>query len=164
MTQAKADPGMNIPDFRLSRDAFGRLVLGIDDRVYDSVAPVRSFPISAPDEGIALVGVDGSELIWIASMAELPEDTRRLLQDELASREFMPEISRIRHVSSFATPSRWQVETDRGDAVLLLKAEEDIRRLSASTLLIADAHGVQYLIRDVPALDKASRRMLDHFL
>ncbi|MGP1616047.1 MAG: cyanophycin metabolism-associated DUF1854 family protein, partial [Pollutimonas bauzanensis] len=130
----------------------------------DTIVPVRSFPISAPDEGIALVGADGSELVWIDSLADLPEDIRRLVEDELASREFMPEIRRIRHVSSFATPSRWQVETDRGEAVLLLKAEEDIRRLSGSTLLIADAHGVQYLVRDVAALDKASRRMLDHFL
>ncbi len=155
---------MNAQNFRLSRDPYGRLVLGIAGSVYDTVVPVRSFPISAPDEGIALVGADGSELVWIESMAALPEDTRHLLEDELASREFMPEIRRIRHVSSFATPSRWDLETDRGEAVLLLKAEEDIRRLSGTTLLIADAHGVQYLLRDMAALDKASRRLLDHFL
>ncbi|SHI07427.1 cyanophycin metabolism-associated DUF1854 family protein [Pollutimonas bauzanensis] len=163
MKQA-AQTTMHPQDFRLSRDPYGRLVLGIAGRVYDTIVPVRSFPISAPDEGIALVGADGSELVWIDSLADLPEDIRRLVEDELASREFMPEIRRIRHASSFATPSRWQVETDRGEAVLLLKAEEDIRRLSGSTLLIADAHGVQYLVRDVAALDKASRRMLDHFL
>lgn len=152
------------PHFHLSRDPHGRLVLTIEGHVYNAVAPVRSFPISAANEGIALVGTDGSELAWIENMAALPEDTRKLVEEELSSREFMPEIRRINQVSSFATPSRWQVETDRGAAVLLLKAEEDIRRLSATTLLIADAHGVQYLIRNVPALDKTSRRLLDHFL
>lgn len=161
MTQA---PNMNSYPFRLSRNAYGRLVLSLGERAYEDVTPVRSFPISAPNEGIALVGADGSELAWIDSLANLPPDIHRLLEDELASREFMPEIHRIRQVSSFATPSHWQVETDRGDAVLLLKAEEDIRRLSAARLLIADAHGVQFLIRDVTALDKASRRLLDHFL
>lgn len=155
---------MTIPNFQLSRDPHGRLVLEIDGRIHDTVVPVRSFPVSAANEGIALVGPDGAELAWIAHMADLPDDMRALLEDELSSREFMPEIKHIRHVSSFATPSRWQVETDRGAAVLLLKAEEDIRRLSSTTLLIADAHGVQYLIRDVPALDRTSRRMLDHFL
>lgn len=155
---------MSTPHFQLDRNPHGRLVLTIDGSVYDGVAPIRSFPISAANEGIALVGSDGSELAWIEDMAGLPEGVRKLLEEELSSREFMPEIHRIRHVSSFATPSRWQVDTDRGDAVLLLKAEEDIRRLSATTLLIADTHGVQYLIRDVPALDKASRRLLDHFL
>lgn len=161
MTQA---PNMNSYPFRLNRNSYGRLVLSLGERVYEDVTPVRSFPISAPNEGIALVGADGSELAWIDSLANLPPDIHRLLEDELASREFMPEIHRIRQVSSFATPSRWLVETDRGDAVLLLKAEEDIRRLSTARLLIADAHGVQFLIRDVAALDKASRRLLDHFL
>jgi hypothetical protein len=155
---------MSRNDFRLSRDPFGRLVLKIGYRVYDAVVPVRSFPISSPNEGIALVGADGAELVWIDSLEELSEDSRRLLEEELVSREFVPEIRRIRQVSSFATPSEWQVETDRGDAVLVLKAEEDIRRLSASTLLIADTHGVQFLVRDLLALDKISRRLLDHFM
>jgi hypothetical protein len=56
------------------------------------------------------------------------------------------------------------VETDRGDTDLVLKAEEDIRRLSPTTLLISDSRGIQFLIRDVPSLDKASRRILDRFL
>lgn len=151
-------------NFSLHRDPFGRLTLQLGEAVHTAVIPVRSFPVSAPQEGISLVDATGTELHWIASMLELPADTRILLEQELASREFMPEISRIRQVSNFATPSRWQVETDKGDTELLLKAEEDIRRLSATRLLIADAYGVQYLIRDVPALDRASRRLLDHFL
>jgi hypothetical protein len=155
---------MNRQDFTLNRDNFGRLSLTRDGKVYNAVVPVRSFPISAPGEGIAIVGANGVELAWMETLAELPRDTRMLIEEELAAREFTPEIHRIKDVSSFATPSRWHVETDRGNAVLLLKAEDDIRRLSTSRLLIADGHGVQYLIRDVSALDKASRKILDHFL
>lgn len=151
-------------DFQLSRDPFGRLVLAIGNRAYDAIVPVRSFPISDPSEGIALIGADGSELLWINSLADVPEEARHLIREELASREFIPEIRSIRHVSSFATPSHWQIETDRGDTELILKAEEDIRRLSASRLLILDNHSVQYLIRDVRTLDKNSRRILDRFL
>jgi len=55
-------------------------------------------------------------------------------------REFAPEITRIVSVSGFATPSVWQIETDRGRTELTLKAEEDIRRLAGRTrLLIASA-------------------------
>ena len=84
--------------------------------------------------------------------------------EELASREFVPEIRRIIEVSSFATPSTWQVETDRGRTSLVLKGEEDIRRLTQTTLMIADANGIQFLIRDIQALDKTSRKLLDRFL
>ena len=153
------------PDFRLTRNTFGRLVFAsADGAVHEGVVPVRAFPVAAPETGIALVSTDGHELAWIESLTDLPDDARMLVAEELASREFMPEVRRIRHVSSFATPSTWQVETDRGDTALVLKGEEDIRRLGATALLIADSHGVQYLIRDMQSLDKGSRRILDRFL
>jgi hypothetical protein len=94
----------------------------------------------------------------------LPEASRALVREELASREFMPEIRAIRQVSSFATPSIWRVETDRGETSLVLKGEDDIRRLSPTTLLIADSHGIHFLVRDTHALDKVSRKLLDRFL
>ena len=76
----------------------------------------------------------------------------------------MPEIQRVRSVSGYATPCTWQVETDRGETSLVLKAEEDIRRLAAPTLLIIDSRGIQFLIRDPAALDATSRRILERFL
>ena len=88
----------------------------------------------------------------------------RLVEEELASREFMPEIEKILEVSSFACPSTWQVATNRGGAALILKGEEDIRRLSQTRLLIADTHGIQFLVRDIAALDRHSRKLLDRFL
>jgi hypothetical protein len=56
------------------------------------------------------------------------------------------------------------VQTDRGTTQFLLKGEEDIRRLTGTVLLINDANGVQYMIRDLAAMDKHSRKLLDRFL
>jgi len=67
-------------------------------------------------------------------------------------------------VSSFATPSTWHVETNRGRTHFILKGEEDIKRLNANTLLILDSHGVQFLITDLFAFDKQSKKLLDRFL
>lgn len=153
------------PGFALSRDAFGRLVYRGDDGVeHVGVVPVRAFPITAPDEGVSLVRGDGRELAWIADLADVPAPSRELLEAELASREFVPEILRLRAVSGFVTPCTWYVATDRGDTQFVLRGEEAIRHLSRNTLLIGDQHGVHYLIRDVGALDAASRRMLDRFM
>jgi hypothetical protein len=152
--------------FHLERNSFGRLVFSSPDEtdVHEGVVPVRSFPIAAPDTGIALVSADGRELAWIDRLTDLPVDTRTLIEEELTNREFLPEIRRIVHVSTFASPSTWEVETDRGAATLVLKGEEDIRRVTHSTLLIVDAHGVQFLIRDIQGLDRGSRKLLDRFL
>ncbi len=153
------------PDYQLQRDTFGRLVFtGNDGEAHAGVVPVRAFPIASPDQGFALVDPHGHELAWIDRLSDLPDDLRALVEAELASREFMPIISRIVSVSSFATPSTWQIQTNHGDTELVLKGEEDIRRLALPALLIADGNGIHYLIRDRNALDAHSRKILDRFL
>jgi hypothetical protein len=84
--------------------------------------------------------------------------------EELAAREFVPEIRRVKAVSTFSTPSVWTVETDRGDTDFVLKTEEDIRRLGRTGLLIAGGAGVQFSVRDMAALDRGSRKLLERFL
>jgi hypothetical protein len=152
-------------DFQLQRNPFGRLVLtDVNGQVHEGVVPVRNFPIASPETCLSLMGPDGHELAWIARLADVPAELRALLEDELAQREFVPQIRRLVAVSSFATPSTWTVETDRGTTDFVLKGEEDIRRLVGGQLLIADSHGVQYLLRDRKALDRPSRKLLDRFL
>jgi hypothetical protein len=147
----------------LRRNSFGSLLL-VRDGVAQVVVPVRAFPISAPDEGLALVNAEGKEVAWIEHLSELPDPQQGLVSEELEQREFTPEISRIVAVSGYVTPCTWSVETDRGTASFVLKSEEAIRRLLPGSLLIADSQGIHFLVRDVAALDAASRRVLDRFL
>lgn len=156
---------MATTEFTLVRNPFGRLILTTPDgQEYEGVAPVRAFPIQAPDDGIAMVSTDGQEVAWIDFLADLPGPARALVEEELAGREFMPEIRSISHVTSFATPCTWSVETDRGETEFVLRGEEDIRRIGPSTLLVVDIHGIHFLIRDLLSLDKRSRKILDRFL
>lgn len=151
--------------FQLTRNAFGRLVLTTAaGEVCEGVVPVRAFPIADPNGGIALIGPDGHEAAWIERLDALPAALRQLVEEELGRREFMPEILRIRSVSSFATPSTWQVDTDRGQTQLVLWGEEFIRRLGKAGLLIEDSHGIHFFVRDLNRLDAASRKLLDRFL
>lgn len=151
---------------RVTRNAHGRLVLTLaDGTVHEGVVPVRAFPLSAALEGLSLVAVDGKEALWVDRMDQLPAEARTLIEQDLAVREFVPTIEAIEHVSSFSTPSTWTLRTDRGPAQMVLKAEEDIRKLAGrSKLLIAGSDGVQYRIPDTAALDKASRKLLERFL
>ena len=152
-------------NFQLSRNTFNHLVLvTADGTVHENVSPVRSFPIQAPDEGISMVLQDGQEVAWIDKLADVPDAIRNLVAEELAGREFMPQITHIDNVSSYATPCTWLVKTDRGDTAFVLKGEEDIRRIGQASLLIADNHGIHFLIRDMYSLDKHSRKILDRFL
>lgn len=151
--------------FGLTRNPFGRLVLNLPDgTVYEGVVPVRAFPIQSPEAGIALVHTDGHEVAWLDALAQAPEPVQILIREELASREFMPEITNIVSVTSFSTPCTWQVQTDRGDTRFVLRGDEDIRRVGPTLLLITDSRGIQFLIRDPAQLSKDSRKILDRFL
>jgi hypothetical protein len=151
--------------FDLQRDAFGRWSLLMPDGTrHGPVTALRAYPVSAPHEGVALMDAEGHEIYWIDALAQLAEPLRALVLQAINEREFLPEILQLTAVSSFATPSTWSVQTDRGDTQFLLKGEEDIRRLTGTVLLINDANGVQFMIRDLAAMDKHSRRLLDRFL
>ena len=151
--------------FELSCSPFGVWSVRFDDgTVHERVVVVRAFPIAAPMEAVSILSAEGRELVWIDRLDALPAKQRAALEEALTGREFMPEIQRLERVSSFATPSVWSVQTDRGPTDFVLKGEEDIRRLSANTLIVADAHGVQFLIRHLPSMDRQTRKLLDRFM
>ena len=151
--------------FRLRRDSFGKLIITLENgEEWVGVTPVRAFPIQAPTRGISLVRDGGKEVAWIDDLDDVPTDIAQLIRDEIDGREFIPEILAIKDVSSFATPCTWFVKTDRGDTEFVLKLDEDIRRIGETALLVADSHGINFLVRDMFKIDKHSRKILDRFL
>ncbi len=155
---------MSAIDGQLSRDGHGVWTLTRGDTMHCPVSVVRAYPLSAPDEACSVLDAHGHELVWIESLADLPEAQQASLRTALAEREFTPVISAILGISSISTPSRWTVRTDRGITDLLLPGEEALQRVGRGSLLVADAAGVQYLIRDIAALDRPSRKLLERFL
>jgi hypothetical protein len=148
----------------LERDSLGRLVfIDASGNHHIGVQPVRAFPITAPGAGISIMDQSGKELFWFDGMDTISEVELGLIEEEMAVREFMPVIERITKVSTFATPSIWDIETDRGPTRIRLKGEDDIRRIAGNTLLIADSNGLQFLIKDATQLDKLSKKLLDRF-
>ena len=152
--------------FVLERTSFGKLVLtNAQGERFIGVLPVRAFPILAPEEGISLLSTEGHEVAWVDRLSDLAAGYQSLIEEELARREFMPVLVRIVDVSSFSTPCTWTVETDRGRTEFVLRGDEDIRRIGTGrSLLVADAHGIHYLVPDQKALDAHSKRILDRFL
>jgi len=161
-----SDTGVGSAGFELSRNDFGKLCFSSSaEERHEGVVPVRAFPIAAPEEGLSLVSAQGKELAYFNDWKRLPPPQRLLIEEELAQREFMPKIQRIVSVSTFSTPSTWRLETDRGPATLVLKVEEDIRRLPGrGRLLISCSHGIVYEVVDLTRLDKVSKRLLERFL
>ena len=149
----------------LERNPRGRWVWTDAQSVrHEQVVVVRAYPVTAPEQGAGIMDAEGHELAWFDRLDQVAQPLQALLREAIAEREFLPEIQRLKAVSSLVTPSVWTVQTDRGEARFMLKGEEDIRRLTGKTLIVSDVDGVQYLIRDPLALDKQSRKLLDRFM
>lgn len=149
----------------LQRDALGRWVWTDAQGVrHEQVVVVRAYPVTAPDLGVGVMDAEGHELAWFDRLDEIEGALQSKLREAMQEREFLPEIEQLQSVSSLVTPSTWTVQTNRGVTRFMLKGEEDIRRLTGRVLLINDADGVQYLIRDLAAMDRHSRKLLDRFL
>ncbi len=149
---------------RLSLDAHGRLVATTPDATHDDLAPVRCFPFTDPDRFVSLVDARGREVMRIDDPSNLEPASRELLTKELARREFLPQIKRIRDVSPRSEPSTWDVETDRGHVRFVLPSEDNLRRLPGDGVLITDQHGVRYRIVSIAALDRRGREIMRRYL
>jgi hypothetical protein len=149
----------------LHLDSFGRLVLerpGTEP--VTGVVPVRCFPFTSPTERISLCDESGREVHFVADLADLPEGTRDLLQQELARREFIPTILRIHSITPDSEPTSWNVDTERGPARFLLASEDHVRRLPEHGVLVSASDGVRFRVVDTRRLDARSRKLLRRYL
>jgi hypothetical protein len=153
-------------DFTLERDAWGQLVMSCPDgRRIVGVEPIRAFPISGRDSVVSICDAEGHELVCLDSLEQLPPETRKTVEEDLASREFMPVVRKVVRVLAETDPSEWHIVTDRGPLTFLMEdSDDDVRRLGPNSFLLVDMHNIRYLIANVQQLDAASRRILDRYL
>lgn len=153
-------------DFTLEYDAWGQLVLACSDgRRFEGVEPARAFPISGADGFVSICDAEGHELTCVEDLGSLRPEVRRILEEELARREFVPVVQRIERVIADHDPSEWQIVTDRGPTTFLMEdSDNDVRRLGTNRILLVDTHGIRYLIPDTRKLDATSRRILERYL
>jgi hypothetical protein len=151
--------------FQLDRDAWGRPVLtDAQGRQFTGIEALRAFPITDPRRAVSVCDADGNEILWIDNLDDLPAPLRRVLEEELDRRHFLPRIRRVVRIDGNAEPTSWEVETDRGFTTFKLRSAEDIRRLAGDRVLIVDSHAIRYLIPDVAVLDSVSRRLLARYI
>ncbi len=156
---------IDFSQMHFQHDDWGRLIATMPDgMVHTDVEPVRCFPWTAPQEAIALVGPEGHEVAQIPTLTALSPEARAILERDLSQREFVPKITRITKSSGPWPPCTWNVITDRGETVVKIDSEDDVRKIGQRGALIADSDGVRFLIPDTYQLDAISLRHLRRLL
>lgn len=150
--------------FTLSRDSWEHLQL-TDARgaTHRDVLVVPLFPVESPSEWISILASDGDELVCLRDLSSLSESNRARVKEELAYREFVPQILKVLWVSGTQEPCEWEVETNFGVTRFVLNSEEDVRRVSAWTVHFVDANGGRFWVDDVRKLDSRSRAYVEWY-
>jgi hypothetical protein len=153
------------PTFRLSRDAWDHLkVSDASGNEYSNVSVVPLFPMTECKRWVSLVSTDGDEIVCLDSLDGLSAECIKLLEEELALREFVPLIEKVISVSGNQDPCEWVVQTNHGITSFVIKAEEDVRRVSSKTVVITDANGIRFRVEDVKKLDSRSRAFVEWYV
>ena len=169
MSTYSIEDELNILDpkkVRIYRDEFNRLKLKIEgDGEYPEVKAVMGFPLSNPDNFVSFIelkdGKKDKEIGIVEDVRKLDSKSRKLLREELKRAYFMPRITKINRLKELHGIMKFDVETDKGPREFETRYREDIRRLSGGYIVIRDADGNRYEIKDYTKLDQRSITLID---
>jgi hypothetical protein len=163
-SQTSFQAGIHLLDpaqIEFDRDEHGRLRLRLGEEVFEPVRPVRCFTHTLRDRYVSLWDAEGREIGLIEDLNALSPPSRQVLEEELEKRYFVPEILRIRRLTSRHGVTSWQVETDRGRRDFQVRTRDDVRWLPGGLILITDIDGNRFRISSRSRLDPRSRTLLD---
>ena len=120
-----------------------------------------SFPLSRANEYVSLRDGDNHEIGLVENLHDLDRDSRRIAEEEIERRYFLPEITVIYSVKGHFGTYDWEVETDRGRRSFHMRGRsENIIRSGPRRILISDVLGNRYKISDRSKLDRRSKVQL----
>lgn len=146
----------------LTRKDTGELVATFANAAepFVDVRVARCLPWSEPDSLISIRDDDGKELVLLETLDDLPEDTRKLVEEELFDKHFSPRVLKVLSLDEKFGFVTIEAETDRGRVQFQIKGRDEVRALSATRCVLKDVDGNMYEIPDVTLLDAESRRSI----
>ncbi|MCR5119308.1 MAG: DUF1854 domain-containing protein [Lachnospiraceae bacterium] len=158
---------MITPEDKFERTEGGFVNLTSRGKLYKSVKVVRLFPFTDADKYISIREGDekAREIGIIEDLASMPEESVKILKEQLALNYFTPVIKKIYSIKDEFGFAYFHVLTDKGECKFAINmASNAVTKLSDDRLIIADLDENRFEIRDVNELTMKERRKLDMFL
>jgi len=164
----KIEDELNILDpkkIRLQKNEYNKIKLTLGEVEYPEVKPVMSSPLTNPETYVSLFEIKEDkkekEIGIIEDINKLDSESRKLVREELKKEYFMPYIIKINNMNESHGVMKFDVETDKGRRIFETRYKEDIRKLSGGRIVIKDADGNRYEVKDHRKLDQRSMNLID---
>ncbi|MBO0857537.1 MAG: DUF1854 domain-containing protein [Chloracidobacterium sp.] len=132
-----------------------------EDRSYLKVSVLRAFPLSEPDRFLSVRDSANKEIGLIADPAELGDENRKLVEEDLERRYLTPAVTRIIAAKERFGTVDWTIETDRGRRQFTTRnLRENVQRPAPGRVILNDVDGNRYDIRNVGELSRESQELL----
>lgn len=149
----------------IRRDRFGRLRLRLaDGREFLDIHLSLAFPITHADRMLIVRDADLAEIGIIDNYLDTDEETRRILQEELAKAYFIPRITRVLSAKEEHGLLTLEVETDRGPRTIQVEYHHRVRVLPGGRVIMQDVDANRYEIPRLADLDPRSQALIDAYL
>lgn len=136
-----------------------------DDCSYLNVTIARTFPLSEPERYLSVRYGSRKEVGILSALNTLDEANRRLVQEELEKRYFVPEIRRVHTMKERFGTVDWDVETDRGNYRFTTRnLRDNLVQPEPGRYLLTDVDGNRYDIPNIARLDAPSQAWLLRYL
>ena len=151
---------------RLFREPAWTLRMSIGgDRSYLKVKVVRAAPLSQPERYIAFLDGKDEEICMVDDLAELDDEARGIIKEELERRYLTSTIQQVLSVRNEFGTSYWEVLSDRGEREFVVQnVAENAQWLGEHRLLLVDVDGNRFEIPDLEDLDKQSLGLIEQVL
>jgi hypothetical protein len=150
---------------KITRDGRGDLAACLEgqDQPVPNVKVARCFPWSLDQGYVSVRDKDGKELALLKDLEGIDPDSRRLIEQELREKVFVPKIRRIKRYSAEFDVIYITADTDRGEVTFQIRDSEDVRALTDRRALFRDVDGNVYEVEDLFALDRTSQKYIEQY-
>lgn len=139
-----------------------RLRLTIEnDRSFPAVTVHRAFPLSRPHRYYSVRDSAANEIGVLPDPAELGEENRRLVEQDLRRRYMTSVIARVTAAKDRFGTVEWRVVTDRGPCTFTTRElRENVLNSRPGHYIITDVEGNRFEVPDLARLDRRSQELL----
>ncbi len=152
-----------IETLKLWRQSNGILCLKYGEREVE-VFLKQCFPWSNPGEFLSLRDKDDNEVCLIENLNDLDQESRLLIEEELAFSQFVLHIEKIEKIDEDVELRSFRVHTSQGLRVFQTKLEDWPVPLANGTILIEDLAGDLFRIDNWKNLDSHSQKELSPYV